>query len=331
MLKVRGWQVSPAELEAALLLHPDISDAAVVGMCLRQGDNTELPRAYVVKPADSNLSEREIKHFMASRVARYKNLDGGVAFVDTIPRNSASKVQRGILRDRAIAEACEINNNDGKNLSASTTPNRKYSFEGGRISLNSSVTSYDGANETGTQSRRDSNSTTGTVHSEATGRTSESARTAVSTKYDFKYDDKPLKDQASNGLPPEYDGAGDLRSHIEHAFAERGKGRSDPITSRCMLSSPARDNMDTSTPQVSMDLPISTCKVSELPDIGTSVPDQPALSDLKKRTAEKTKDIMSTSKKSKTNSKVDRSTENAEDAYRRAMAIVVKERSIRLD
>lgn len=103
MIKVRGWQVSPAELEAALLLHPDISDAAVIGVMLPEGE-TELPRAYIVKSLDKpTLSEADAREYMAKCLARYKSLDGGVVFVDAIPRNAAGKVLRGTLRDQAAA------------------------------------------------------------------------------------------------------------------------------------------------------------------------------------------------------------------------------------
>jgi len=117
MIKVRGWQVSPAELEAALLLHPDISDAAVIGVMLPEGE-TELPRAYIVKSLDKpTLSESDILEYMVKCLARYKSLDGGVIFVDAIPRNAAGKILRGTLREQAAAAVREtqtsIPNTDG--------------------------------------------------------------------------------------------------------------------------------------------------------------------------------------------------------------------------
>ena len=96
LIKVRAFQVAPPELEAVLLSHPQIVDAAVIGVQPFPGDTSEYPRAYVVR-RDSDegwgLEAAEIKSFMAERLARYKRLDGGVMFVDEIvspckqPRN----------------------------------------------------------------------------------------------------------------------------------------------------------------------------------------------------------------------------------------------------
>ncbi|KAL9131508.1 MAG: hypothetical protein Q9217_000587 [Psora testacea] len=107
LIKVRGWQVSPAELEAQLLLHPMISDAAVIGVPTNPNsdDESELPRAYVVRVGDEYLSEADVKAFMSMHLARYKNLDGGVNFIDAIPKNSTGKILRKVLKERAIAEA----------------------------------------------------------------------------------------------------------------------------------------------------------------------------------------------------------------------------------
>ena len=84
LIKVKGNQVAPAELEGLLLDLDDISDAAVVGITIN-GD--ELPRAYVVKSPDSKMSPQDVKKWMDSRVARHKRLEGGVVFVDEIPKN----------------------------------------------------------------------------------------------------------------------------------------------------------------------------------------------------------------------------------------------------
>ena len=131
LIKVRGWQVSPAELEAQLLLHPSIADAAVVGVPSishprsDEDAETELPRAYVVrvhKPRMSqheNLSELEIKAYLSTRLAKYKALDGGVRFVDAIPRNSTGKILRKDLKERAAIEA----RTDKNDINHPTTPN----------------------------------------------------------------------------------------------------------------------------------------------------------------------------------------------------------------
>ena len=87
LIKVRGYQVPPAELEAVLIAHEDVADAAVVGVTIR---GEEWPRAYVVKAAGSKASERDIAKWMEGKVARHKRLKGGVAFVDAVPKNPVS-------------------------------------------------------------------------------------------------------------------------------------------------------------------------------------------------------------------------------------------------
>ena len=103
LIKVRGWQVAPAEVEAVLLSHPELLGAAVIGVPDAEGTG-ELARAYVVRkvtmgriePEDEVLAE-DIKEFVAAKLARYKHLDGGVVFVDEIPRNAMGKTIKGKL------------------------------------------------------------------------------------------------------------------------------------------------------------------------------------------------------------------------------------------
>ena len=109
MIKVRGWQISPAELEAQLAIHPDIVEAGVVGVVSVEGD-TELPRAYVVKVPGKELTEADIKEYMADNLAKFKALDGGVKFIDAIPRNSTGKVMRHALRQSAATQDEALHN-----------------------------------------------------------------------------------------------------------------------------------------------------------------------------------------------------------------------------
>lgn len=88
LIKVKGNQVAPAELEAVLLEHHEIADAAVIGVPANQD---EVPRAYIVKVQGSKLTEEEIVKWMEGRVAKHKRLRGGVRFVDAIPKNPVSK------------------------------------------------------------------------------------------------------------------------------------------------------------------------------------------------------------------------------------------------
>lgn len=96
LIKVRGWQVAPAEIEAVLLQHPSIVDAAVTGVNLRDR-SSEVPRAFVVRSRDPSVSRpsaEEIYKFARQRLASYKALEGGVIFVEEIPRTPSGKIQR---------------------------------------------------------------------------------------------------------------------------------------------------------------------------------------------------------------------------------------------
>lgn len=90
---VRGWQVSPAELEGILRTHPDIEDAAVIGVKYK---NSEAPKALVIRKNDS-LTEDAVREFIAGLLVGYKHLDGGVTFVDTIPKSPSGKILRKLL------------------------------------------------------------------------------------------------------------------------------------------------------------------------------------------------------------------------------------------
>jgi 4-coumarate--CoA ligase len=105
LIKVRGFQVAPAELEALLLTHDAITDAAVIQ--IPDDESGEIPRAYVVlKPTEGGLEvqEKDIYEWVKERVAPYKRLDGGIIFTDVIPKAASGKILRRILRDQAKAE-----------------------------------------------------------------------------------------------------------------------------------------------------------------------------------------------------------------------------------
>jgi 4-coumarate--CoA ligase len=87
LIKVKGNQVAPAELEALLLEHPQIADAAVVGVTI-QGE--EVPRAYVALQEGQKADEKEIQDWLGKRVSRHKRIVGGCVFIDAIPKNPVS-------------------------------------------------------------------------------------------------------------------------------------------------------------------------------------------------------------------------------------------------
>lgn len=101
LIKVRGYPVAPAELEALLLTHEAIADAAVVQA--HDDHSGEVPRAYVVlndSEAAKRLTEQDVYEWVKERVAAYKRLDGGVEFTDVIPKSASGKILRRLLRDK---------------------------------------------------------------------------------------------------------------------------------------------------------------------------------------------------------------------------------------
>ncbi|KAH8384991.1 hypothetical protein KR093_004755 [Drosophila rubida] len=96
LIKVKGFQVPPAELEAVLRDHPKILEAAVFG--IPHELNGEAPRALVVLRENETATAEEIAAYVAERVAHYKKLEGGVIFVDEVPKNPTGKILRKDLK-----------------------------------------------------------------------------------------------------------------------------------------------------------------------------------------------------------------------------------------
>ncbi|KAG6841958.1 hypothetical protein C0991_004446 [Blastosporella zonata] len=111
LIKYKGFQVPPAELEGLLLSHPDVADSAVIGV-YSESQATELPRAYVVPAHPEKLKTKKdeiafqenVRKWTQERVARHKLLRGGVVLIDAVPKSAAGKILRRELRDRAKIE-----------------------------------------------------------------------------------------------------------------------------------------------------------------------------------------------------------------------------------
>jgi acyl-CoA synthetase (AMP-forming)/AMP-acid ligase II len=104
IIKTNGWQISPAELEAAVLRFPGIADACALSM----GHSLdEHPQIFVVKGRD-DITERQIKEHMRVYLSRYKIESCTVRFVDILPRAPSGKVLRRILRTQLLEEGAYV-------------------------------------------------------------------------------------------------------------------------------------------------------------------------------------------------------------------------------
>ncbi|GMY38473.1 4-coumarate--CoA ligase 2-like [Fagus crenata] len=101
LIKYKGFQVAPAELEALLLTHPNISDAAVVSM--KDDQAGEVPVAFVVRSNGSHITEDEIKQFVSKQVVFYKRINR-VFFIEAIPKAPSGKILRKNLREKLAAD-----------------------------------------------------------------------------------------------------------------------------------------------------------------------------------------------------------------------------------
>jgi len=104
LIKYKGFQVPPAELEGYLHDFPGVMDCAVVGVYNKEMA-TEVPRAYVVSEDRYNpINTEELQQWFSSRVANHKRLRGGIRLIEQIPKTASGKILRKILKENAGAE-----------------------------------------------------------------------------------------------------------------------------------------------------------------------------------------------------------------------------------
>lgn len=97
LIKYKGFQVAPAELEAALLTHPDVSDVAVIG--LPDEEAGEIPMAFVVPVPGTAVTLEDLQSHLEERLAHYKQIRR-MEIVEEIPKSASGKILRRILRER---------------------------------------------------------------------------------------------------------------------------------------------------------------------------------------------------------------------------------------
>ncbi|XP_026730588.1 4-coumarate--CoA ligase 1-like isoform X3 [Trichoplusia ni] len=95
LIKVKGMQVAPAELESILRSHPAVQDAAVIGV--PHEFYGEAPKAFIIRKNGLKISEEELQDFVASKVAVYKKIEE-VMFVEDIPKTASGKILRKELK-----------------------------------------------------------------------------------------------------------------------------------------------------------------------------------------------------------------------------------------
>ena len=97
LIKYKGFQVAPAELEALLLTHPAVADSAVIPV--QELESGEIPKAFVVLKPEHEATAQEIMDYVAGQVATYKQIRE-LEFIDEIPKSLSGKILRRVLRDR---------------------------------------------------------------------------------------------------------------------------------------------------------------------------------------------------------------------------------------
>ena len=101
MIKFKGFGIAPAEIEALLVEHPSIADAAVIGK--PDPEAGEIPKAFVVKKPGHDLAPADVIAFVKGRLANYK-VPGEVEFVTAIPKTPSGKILRRVLKEQELGK-----------------------------------------------------------------------------------------------------------------------------------------------------------------------------------------------------------------------------------
>jgi acyl-CoA synthetase (AMP-forming)/AMP-acid ligase II len=102
LIKYKGFQVAPAELEGLLLKHPAVLDSAVIG--IPDEEAGELPKAFVVLKPGQTVTAADISAWLDTQVAPHKKLRGGLEFVEKIPKSASGKILRRELKAAEMAK-----------------------------------------------------------------------------------------------------------------------------------------------------------------------------------------------------------------------------------
>ncbi|MBT5684739.1 MAG: 4-coumarate--CoA ligase family protein, partial [Gammaproteobacteria bacterium] len=97
LIKYKGFQVAPAELEALLITHPKIADVAVIG--IPNDEAGEIPKAFVTEAPGASISLEEIQALVGDNLVSYKQIRE-LEVIDLIPKSTSGKILRKDLRNR---------------------------------------------------------------------------------------------------------------------------------------------------------------------------------------------------------------------------------------
>lgn len=104
MIKFKGFQIAPTELEDILIEHPAVSDVAVIGVW-NEEMHSEVPLAYLVAKGDTTGNENvaiSVMEYLKGKVVHYKHLRGGVVWISQIPKSPSGKILKRVLKDRVV-------------------------------------------------------------------------------------------------------------------------------------------------------------------------------------------------------------------------------------